>query len=459
MQLPKQYIKNMKELLGEEEYSAYEASLLEPRNYGLRVNTAKISVKDFLKLAPFHLTKIPYVENGFYFEEKDVPSKHPYYFAGLYYIQEPSAMLPADRLPVAQGDYVLDLCAAPGGKSTALAAKLSGSGLLVSNDISYSRAQALLKNLEMQGTSSFYVTAEEPKKLASCFPSFFDKILVDAPCSGEGMFRKDSHLIKDWTERGPAYYAEVQKTILTEAVKMLKPGGLLLYSTCTFSVEEDEKIIQELLTNFKELSPAAIRPYEGFKSGYLGLTECVRVFPHKMQGEGHFLALLKKAEAVYSKPAYAAIKNKKMLLPEHTEFDKFQQRLLFPIDEKRLLLLNGMVYLLPACFEESYQEHLRYLRTGSLIGELDKHGNFKPDQAFAMQLGVDTFKDVLNLPASDERIVKYLKGETILYEKTELALNKGYVLICVDGFSLGWGKLSQNGMIKNKYRPGWRLMG
>ena len=458
MQLPEQYIKEMKELLGESEYKVYEDSLSEQRNYGLRVNTAKITVENFLKIAPFHLTKIPYVENGFYYEEDERPAKHPYYFAGLYYLQEPSAMLPADRLPVDKGDYVLDLCAAPGGKSTALAAKLSGSGILVSNDISYSRAQALLKNLEMQGSPNFYVTAEEPKKLAAYFPSFFDKILVDAPCSGEGMFRKDSNLIKDWTEKGPAYYSKIQKEILIEAVHMLKPGGMLLYSTCTFSVEEDEKNIQYLLESFPELVLTSIRPYDGFQNGYLNLTKCVRVFPHKMQGEGHFLALLKKEAAAGQSPVSSS-GVKKMALPKNTEFDEFQKKLLFPIDSRHLLCLNGMVYLLPAHFEEGYHENLRYLRTGSLLGELDKNGNFKPDQAFAMQLGPDTYQDILNLPVSDERVVKYLKGETIFCEKAELSLNKGHVLICVDGFSLGWGKLCPNGMIKNKYRPGWRLMG
>lgn len=298
MNLPEKFLASMKELLSEE-YDAYIESFQMPRHYGLRVNTSKITTEEFERIAPFPIRKIPFVSNGYYYDESVEPAKHPYYFAGLYYLQEPSAMLPADRLPIDSGDRVLDLCAAPGGKSTELAAKLSGSGLLVSNDISYSRAQALLKNLEMQGTSNFYVTAEEPKKLASCFPSFFDKILVDAPCSGEGMFRKDSNLIKDWTEKGPAYYSEIQREILTEAVKMLKPGGMLLYSTCTFSVEEDEKIIQGLLDDCKELSLTAIRPYEGFTNGYLGLTECVRVFPHKMQGEGHFLALLKRQERIY----------------------------------------------------------------------------------------------------------------------------------------------------------------
>ena len=144
-------------------------------------------------------------------------------------------MAPAACLPVTPGDRVLDLCAAPGGKSTALAAKLKGEGLLVSNDISYSRALALLKNLEMAGAANICVVSESPEKLSGTWEGFFDKILVDAPCSGEGMFRRDEEMVKDWLQRGPAYYAPIQRQILLEAVKMLRPGGRLLFSTCTFS--------------------------------------------------------------------------------------------------------------------------------------------------------------------------------------------------------------------------------
>ncbi|MBR3005210.1 MAG: RsmB/NOP family class I SAM-dependent RNA methyltransferase, partial [Erysipelotrichaceae bacterium] len=191
--LPEEYLEKMKELL-KDEYDDYLQSFEEERVYGLRVNTAKICVEDFLKIAPFHLKPIPWTSDGFYYDPDDLPSKHPYYFAGLYYLQEPSAMLPAEVLPIEEGDIVLDCCAAPGGKSSKLANKLNGSGLLIANDISVSRAQVLLKTLESQGVKNAYVMAEDVTSLKQ-YEAFFDKILLDAPCSGEGMFRKESELI------------------------------------------------------------------------------------------------------------------------------------------------------------------------------------------------------------------------------------------------------------------------
>ncbi|MBD8939310.1 MAG: RsmB/NOP family class I SAM-dependent RNA methyltransferase, partial [Lachnospiraceae bacterium] len=198
MYLPEAFQKKMKAILGEE-YDDFLAGFEKPRHYGLRVNTAKITVEEFKELVPFHLTQIPWVENGFYYEEEDAPTRHPYYYAGLYYIQEPSAMTPASILPVMQGEHVLDLCAAPGGKATALGAKLAGEGLLVANDISASRAKALLKNLEIFGIRNSFVTNAYPAKLAEQFAGAFDKILVDAPCSGEGMFRKDLANARVWS--------------------------------------------------------------------------------------------------------------------------------------------------------------------------------------------------------------------------------------------------------------------
>ena len=189
MYLPEAFQKKMKAILGEE-YDDFLAGFEKPRHYGLRVNTAKITVEEFKELVPFHLTQIPWVENGFYYEEEDAPTRHPYYYAGLYYIQEPSAMTTASRLPVGPGERVLDLCAAPGGKATELGAKLFGEGLLVANDISASRVKALLKNIEVMGIPNSFLLNEVPAKIAEQFPAYFDKILVDAPCSGEGMFRK-----------------------------------------------------------------------------------------------------------------------------------------------------------------------------------------------------------------------------------------------------------------------------
>ena len=233
--LPEKYCENMKELL-QEEYTDYIDSLSEKTYQAIRINTKKISLQQWEKINPFRTSPIPWVENGFYIEdamengqnesgqqESPIPSRHPYYYAGLYYIQEPSAMIPASLLPVTPGDKVLDLCAAPGGKATELGAKLQGHGLLVANDISVSRTMALAKNLQIAGIQNCLVTAETPEKLASVFTNFFDKVLIDAPCSGEGMFRREPRMVHDWEEKGPAYYAKIQKEILTQAYQMLNP--------------------------------------------------------------------------------------------------------------------------------------------------------------------------------------------------------------------------------------------
>ena len=246
MNLPLQYLKSMQELLGDD-YDSYLKSFDNSRLYGLRINTLKISVEEFLKICPFELKPVPWIENGFYYKEEDKPAKHPYYFAGLYYIQEPSAMTPANVLPVEKNDIVLDMCAAPGGKSTELGAKLNRTGLLVTNDISNSRAKALLKNVEVFGIPNLCLLNEDPVQIVPRFKTFFDKILIDAPCSGEGMFRKDNKLIKAWEKNGPEFYSQIQRNIITAGADMLKPGGKMLYSTCTFSKMEDEETIKYLL--------------------------------------------------------------------------------------------------------------------------------------------------------------------------------------------------------------------
>lgn len=240
-QLPEAFLKEMEQLLGDE-YEAYIKSYEEAWKPGLRVNTLKIMPEEFKNLSHLELTPVDWTEKGFYYEDTERPARHPFYYAGLYYLQEPSAMAPAAVLPVEPGDKVLDVCAAPGGKSTELAAKLQGKGMLVSNDISYSRARALLKNLELAGAENISVLSEEPGKLAAVWPEFFDKILVDAPCSGEGMFRREEDMVKDWVSRGPSYYSSIQREILEQAVAMLKPGGMMLYSTCTFSKKKMRKM-------------------------------------------------------------------------------------------------------------------------------------------------------------------------------------------------------------------------
>ena len=266
--LPEAFEQEMKQLLGEEEYEAYRKTFDEAVHRGLRVNNGKISTEEFLRRTDIPLKKVPWIPNGFYYDETlDKPSKHPYYFAGLYYLQEPSAMTPANRLPVEPGDRVLDVCAAPGGKATELGAKLQGTGVLAANDLSSSRAKGLLKNLELFGMKNMLVTDEKPAKLAQRFPAFFNKILLDAPCSGEGMFRKEEALARDWTPEKSAELSDIQKDLVLKAADMLRPGGMLLYSTCTFSPEENEQTIEYLLQEYPEFKICEMEGYEGFADG------------------------------------------------------------------------------------------------------------------------------------------------------------------------------------------------
>jgi len=446
--LPESYLSSVRELL-KEDFDRYLACFKEPKTYGLRVNTGKISVEDFLKLTSFRLSPIPWVENGFYYEPDDLVTKHPHYYAGLYYIQEPSAMVPASRLPIEEGDKVLDLCAAPGGKSTELAARLNGIGLLVSNDISHSRALGLLKNLELFGQGNILVTSEAPETLYQYFDEYFDKILVDAPCSGEGMFRKDPDMIKSWLTNGPDYYAPIQRQILKTAVSMLKPGGMLLYSTCTFAVSENEDNIAWLLKEQPEMQIVPLDTGSLFRAGFLKGT--LRIWPQDVKGEGHFTVLLKK-EGVSHEATPKKERRKTTVLPEGLE--EFAKLLNIPLLKNREIdVRQDKVYLLPEGLPSI--KGLRFLRTGLYLGDIKKN-RFEPSQALAMFLKKDQFQNQLLLSSKDERVLRYLKGETLELLPKEASL-KGWVLVFVDGHPLGFGK-AQNGTLKNKYCTGWRLL-
>ena len=455
--LPEAFENRMKGMLGEE-YEEFLESYDNPRQFGLRINPMKTTVEAMEKSGDFHLKKIPWAKNGYYYEEQDQPARHPYYTAGLYYLQEPSAMAPASVLPVHPGERVLDLCAAPGGKATALGAALNGEGLLVANDISNSRAKALLKNIEVFGISNALVTNEIPGKLSGYFPGFFDKILVDAPCSGEGMFRKDPAVIKSWEEERPEYFAKLQRDILKNAVMMLRPGGMMLYSTCTFAPVENEGSISWILEQEPDMELLPISECDGFQPGNPAwgngnpeLSKCVRIWPHKMKGEGHFMALLKKKDTAepsmikMGKPASLDKKTKEIL----SQFFKDCKR---ELPWERVEVRGEKVYLVPELPKKINGIH--FLRNGLYLGELKKN-RFEPSQQFAMTLDQNGYEGVLSLSVGDERIDRYLKGETILVNEGEASREKGWILICVDGYALGWGKLV-NSVIKNKYWAGWR---
>ncbi len=499
MNLPIRFEDRMRRLLGEE-YEEYLQCYSKPHFGGLRVNTLKLSTEEFERLCPFSIRRIPWVPNGYYYDtEEEQPARHPYYYAGLYYIQEPSAMTPASLLPISRGDKVLDICAAPGGKSTELGAKLKGEGLLVSNDISNSRAKALLKNIELFGIRNALVLSEAPNKLAEYFPQYFDKILIDAPCSGEGMFRKSPAIMKNWEQYGVEYYNKLQKEIILFAADMLKPGGMMLYSTCTFSPEENEGTIAYLLEQRPEFHVVDALPsaevqkqlgisYEGFDFGkpewLEGLPEdapyreelrhCIRLWPHKINGEGHFITLLQKGStdsregSNHMDPAPRAdrstpgdrtnsrgpMKKQSMSISEEA-YEFFRELKLIDCDyatfQSRLHVHEDRVYMVPEGLPDI--KGLRILRQGLLLGEMKKQ-RFEPAQALASALSSYEYDKLIRLAGNSLEAIRYLKCETI---EPEQDIADGWQLVCADGYPLGWGKTAK-GSFKNKYLPGWRWM-
>ena len=467
--LPQSFLDSMKEILGED-YEAFLAGFDGQRQYGMRVNTLKMNLEEFERIAPFHLKKVPWISNGYFYEAEDAPAKHPFYSAGLYYLQEPSAMTPASRLKVQPGERVLDLCAAPGGKATELGAALQGEGLLVANDINTARARALLRNLELFGISNSFVTNEPPHVLAERFPEFFHKIMVDAPCSGEGMFRKNPAVVDSWQEKGPEYFSKLQREIIVQAADMLLPGGMMFYSTCTFSPLENEKTITHLLKERPDMEVIPMEDYEGFAEGltsYRGevfdesCKLCRRIWPHKMSGEGHFMALLHKKsgtqQQVQQTVSQSSIwweKCKGLNKEQKAAAEDFFSHVNIAYDGKRIDVRGDNLYYLPAPKYDG--RGLHFLRNGLFMGEFKKK-RFEPSQPFALALHAQDFDQVLDFPADDERLSRYLRGETL--DVSDLIAGekkrKGWQLVMVAGHPLGFGKLVNNNL-KNKYPAGWR---
>lgn len=494
--LPELFIERMERLLSGE-WDAFQREAERVRQYGLRVNTLKIEAEEFERIAPFHLSKIPWIPNGYYYEKEDEPARHPFYAAGLYYLQEPSAMTPASRLIVEPGDKVLDLCAAPGGKATELAARLGGEGLIVANDINKARVRALLRNMELFGVSNSLVVNEPPHNLAERFPEYFDKIMVDAPCSGEGMFRKNPAVMESWREKGPDYFSALQREIIIYAADMLKPGGRMLYSTCTFAPEENEGSITWLLKQRPEMEVIPMEDYEGFSPGILSYdgqtfhedcSLCRRIWPHHMAGEGHFMALLQKnGESRDEKKHLTGRLNSNKSL--HTNFrnnrkqgtkvrEKNQKNTVRRTEQtlKKVLeeffehvhrpgLAEGLdirgdkVYYVP---DRSFEDkRLHFMRNGIYLGELKKN-RFEPSQPFALSLAGEEYDMTMDMASDDGRLQSYLRGENISVEditerfrKEGRFLKNGWYLLRADGYSIGWGKLVGT-MLKNKYPLGWR---
>ncbi|RCX18874.1 NOL1/NOP2/sun family putative RNA methylase [Anaerobacterium chartisolvens] len=460
MRLPEDFLNKMSALMEKDEYESLIQSYEKPRYYGLRINTLKISVEEFLKISPFELEPIPWVRDGFYYREGESPGKHPYYNAGLYYIQEPSAMLPGEVVDSQPGERILDLCAAPGGKTVQIAAGMKGRGILVANDISSDRVKALIKNIELCGVRNAIVTNETPQKLAGAFPEFFDKILVDAPCSGEGMFRKDQDAVKSWEKFKSEKCSAMQWDILEQVDKMLRPGGYIIYSTCTFSPEENEKMISAFLSLNNGYEVVEISTVGGMERGRPGWAEgnqavagTVRLWPHRVKGEGHFAALLRKKAGESRAAAYIPSDSDSRNDVRLNFFRSFAEENLsedLNIGGGGYFDIKGSnLYAFPERVPEL--KGIRVAKFGWYLGEFGKN-RFEPSHSMVVSLNKQDLKNTIDFACDSKELSSYLKGETLMLEG-----EKGMKAVCVNGYTLGWAK-QMDYMLKNLYPKGWRRM-
>lgn len=428
--LPQAFIEKMKRQLPESEWADFFAVYDKKAYKGVRINTLKCSVEQVKKYVQLNPVPVEWEKNGYYTLEEKVGGK-PAHFAGLFYSQEPSAMCAAPLLEVKAGEKVLDLCSAPGGKGTQLASAMQGDGLIVLNEPIFSRAKILSQNVERMGIENAVVVCAMPSELSQKLPVYFDKILVDAPCSGEGMFRKNAkEALEEWSEENVTLCAKRQSEILDEATKMLKVGGRLAYSTCTFAYEEDEGQVLDYLQKHPEMK----------------LIKQEKLYPHKVAGEGHFAALFEKTDGESAR----AVKEIKPCCTKAVEkaYRDFEKGFL-KAGYERLHEANGVVYSLPKSVFD--WKGLQVLRVGVRLGEM-VGGRFEPSHSLAMACNEEDCKNVCSFAKDDTRVEKFLRGETV-----EAEAEKGWCLVCMDGYPIGLGKCV-NGILKNHIPKALRKM-
>lgn len=434
-----QFDARMKSLL-KDEYDDFKNALLEKPVKGLYLNRNKKNVERVLDQN--YVEHHPIVENGYLYDENYHPGRSAYFLAGLYYIQEPSAMLVADALPIEPDDFVLDMCAAPGGKSCEIASRLTGEGILIANDIEASRARILSENIERFGLDNTIVTNVDPMRFTKQFQEAFDKIVLDAPCSGEGMFRKLEQAIDTWSEEKVLECAHIQKNLLKGAYDMLKQGGMVIYSTCTYSYEENEAMVNYAVDELGfELLP--LNKSNGLCPG-VDLDEVVRCYPHHYRGEGHFIALLKK-------PGNSPRKQVRTIKPSVNLADlkvlkAFYQENLNKKVPSYIIENNGHLYAVKKNFPEL--KGIRVLRNGLYLGEVRKN-RFIPSYSLALTLTKQDVKRSYDYPSESEEIKKYIHGETL-----EGTGEKGFGVIFVDGYPLSFYK--ESNQVKNLFPKGLR---
>lgn len=501
--LPAAFLARMRDLLGDE-YEAFAESFAKPRTQGLRLNPLKIGTAAAAETrngeektdtaqkrgtadeaditrrltGMFGLRKIPWARDGYYYDSRTRPGSHPYHDAGLYYIQEPSAMAVAELMDPRPGERVLDLCAAPGGKTTQIAGRMRDRGLLVSNEIHPARAKILSQNVERFGAANVVVTNEDPERLAEYFPLFFDRILVDAPCSGEGMFRKDEEAVRQWSPENVQLCARRQAQILDSAAKMLRPGGRLVYSTCTFAPDENEGTAARFLDRHPDYVVESVKRCEGLSPGHPEwagsareeLRDTVRIWPHLAEGEGHFAAVFRRAGGSEGPSETGRQKRPSRPDPRGQESGVTKETVQLwqrfcggnftePVPDlsgeemrHRMRMFGDQLYLLPEGVESI--RGLKILRPGLHLGTVKKD-RLEPSHALALYLRPSQAVRTCDLTCDDERLAAYLRGEEIAVCPDDSACGNGWTLVTADGWPAGWAK-QVGTALKNHYPKGLR---
>lgn len=427
--LPKEFLIRMQKQLAEE-YPAFLQSLERPRAVALRLNPMKGAQPSL----PFELQGVPWEPNGYYYDTQAHPGLHPYHEAGVYYMQEASAMSAVALLNPKPGEKICDLCAAPGGKSTQIAGRMMGEGFLLCNEINPKRAKILSRNIERMGVGNALVTNEHPQTLENKYAGYFDRVLIDAPCSGEGMFRKEEAAITDWSEDTVRMCANRQREILHSGAQLVRPGGRLVYSTCTFAPEENEETVDAFLQTHPEFSPEPVdAPW--FTPVGEGM---FRLWPHRLFGEGHFVAVFRKADG----EAAELTLQKAVDLPK--EWKAFASELAIDLPEGKAVQFGQNLYWAPLGMPDI--KGIKVVRPGLELGEITK-GRFVP--AHALALWLKTATNMQDYSADSQSIKAYLHGDVIPSDV------KGWCLVTVDNCTLGWGK-GDGKILKNHYPKGLR---
>ena len=427
--LPEAFLLRIRQQLGEQ-YDDFLKSLERPRAVALRFNPLKGARPEL----SFVRQPVPWEPEGFYYDPEARPGLHVYHEAGVYYLQEASAMAPVFLLDPQPGETICDLCAAPGGKTTQIAGRMQGKGFLLCNEINPKRAKILSRNMERMAVANALVTNEHPANLAKKYAGFFDRVLVDAPCSGEGMFRKEEAAVTDWSQETVQMCARRQAEILHSAAMLVRPGGRLVYSTCTFAPEEDEQAVAAFLAEHPEFEPEILEApwFQAVENGGH------RMWPHKLLGEGHFAAVLRKTAGEDTETAISAREK----LP--AQWTAFAGEMGIRLPEGKAVCFGQSLFWAPQHMPDIRK--MKVLRPGLELGTVKKD-RFEPAHALALWL-----KDCNNTQrygASSEEMQAYLHGDVVPSEK------KGWCLVCADGYSIGWGK-GDGRVLKNHYPKGLR---